>query len=143
MESKDKWPYLDVDIGTVVPPQSPRVLNSVNPGMKVINDWALFYISKLTATLEGRFPSPSTRGACGSGQKGQEGGWAENFPSSKFQVLEHYHQLEAIGGRLPPSVSGKTSGVSGDEQLTYLRGSGVGLLGEKRLGIACCFFFNQ
>lgn len=92
MENKDKWPYLDVDIGTLVPPESPGVLNSVNTGMKVINDWSLFYISKLTATLEGRFPSPSTRGTCGSGQKGQEGVWAENFPSSKFLVLEHYHQ---------------------------------------------------
>lgn len=116
----DKWtvkingPYLDVGIGTVVPLESPRGLNSLNTSMKVINDQALFYINKLTATLEGRVTSLSTRRVCGSGWKSQEGGWAENFPSSKPMVLEHHHTTNLrLVGSLPPSVSGKTRSMSG------------------------------
>lgn len=45
-------PCLDVGTGTVVPLQSPARLISLNTGMKVLSDRALFYVDKLTAALE-------------------------------------------------------------------------------------------
>lgn len=106
---EDKWtvkingPCLVVEKGTMAPQQSSGDLISFNTGTKVINDQALFYIGNLIATLEGNIYHlcllQLRRERSGRGR-------AQNFPSSKPMVLEHYHFLEAVVGSLQPAVSG-------------------------------------
>lgn len=90
----------------MVPPESPRGLISLNSGMEVLNGrWFILAISQ--PPLRERVSDLFARGDCSSGGKGQEGGWAQNFPSFEPMVLVHYHFFEIVVGNLQPAVSGK------------------------------------
>lgn len=74
-------PYPAVATGSVVSLEPPAGQIFLNTGMRVVSDRALFHTGKLPATLERRGPSPSTGGACGSGEEGQEEVSADKAPS--------------------------------------------------------------